>query len=602
MKQRHIVIFTLLLMTSLLASCVQEDGLSLANGKLHLSIGKISTQTGSRATPSELGKPLAEHFQLKVQHQDSQYTTYEGVFQDEISINVGTYDITATYGEDVIIGRDTPYYIGTAKATINKDESTTVSIPCKVGNALVSVAFGKNQDETARFDKFYDEYGLLVQIGNYSMSINKEQTASSIYFPAGSQPQFYFYGTLKADGGRMVSIELNHNDIPDVFEAADHAKLTLTLPDPESALGVNISKADVTTVQLDETIPLSWLPVSTVIPTHQYNEDKMLVGTNLTFSNNYPGMEWKAEVTNAQGETVRIVSGKGALFSEYKSTSVWPYLPAGKYKATYYLIKENGENKVSSREFMVAHPTLTASVTGYTSYDKYLSGDIDAANAADGYTLYEPQVSVNISPSLTANQRYGYKMTYTFNGETQTTTNNTQNLSQQKLKANTVPYVLYATAEFAGEVAKANKSFLITGIPLKAEPPTETTGWTATTENVTFSDTYVRMGQNNWMWGGEDRHMEFNNIAVPKGTLLTVDYNIVIHPATMGTTFTTHLGNEEIISHTHNGGAGNTNDYPFTGVTSFETSNVATSIQCNNSYGAGQTRTDVYKINISYGK
>ena len=83
MKQRHIVIFTFLLMTSLLASCVQEDGLSLANGKLHLSIGKISTQTGSRATPSELEKPLVEHFQLKVQRQGSQYTTYEGVFQDE---------------------------------------------------------------------------------------------------------------------------------------------------------------------------------------------------------------------------------------------------------------------------------------------------------------------------------------------------------------------------------------------------------------------------------------------------------------------------------------------------------------------------------------
>ena len=66
MKQRHIVIFTLLLMTSLLVGCVQEDGLSLANGELRLSIGKVSTQTESRATPSELGKPLAENFQLKI--------------------------------------------------------------------------------------------------------------------------------------------------------------------------------------------------------------------------------------------------------------------------------------------------------------------------------------------------------------------------------------------------------------------------------------------------------------------------------------------------------------------------------------------------------
>ena len=590
MKQRHIVIFTFLLMTSLLASCVQEDGLSLANGKLHLSIGKISTQTGSRATPSELEKPLAEHFQLKVQRQGSQYTTYEGVFQDEISINVGTYDITATYGEDVIIGRDTPYYIGTAKATINKDESTTVSIPCKVGNALVSVAFGKNQDETARFDKFYEEYGLLVHIGNYSMGIDKEQTASSIYFPAGSQPQFYFYGTLKSDNGRMVSIELNHKNLPDVFHAADHAKLTLTLPDPESALGVNISKADVTTVQLDETIPLSWLPVSTVIPTHQYNEDKMLVGTNLTFSNNYPGMEWKAVVTNANGETVRTVTGSGALFSEYKSSSDWPYLPAGKYKATYYLVKEDGENKVSSREFIVGQPTLTASVTGYTSYDKYLSRDIDAANAADGYTLYEPQVSVNISPSLTANPRYNYQMTYTFNGETKTTTTNIQNIGNKKLDARLAAYQLSMNVQFAGEQVAANNDFYITGIPFMFAPPTTST-WEKDGD-VTDDGDYARMGR----WNGGSQSLTYTKVAIPAGTRISLDYKFKPNAGAVSTTFTISAGNQTLVS----GKANSYQNPTYEGVQSVTISPDATYIRCHNSYGAGVTGTDLYRVGLQY--
>ncbi|MEE1215558.1 MAG: DUF4493 domain-containing protein [Bacteroidaceae bacterium] len=590
MKQRHIVIFTLLLMISLLASCVQEDGLSLANGKLHLSIGKISTQTGSRATPSELGKPLAEHFQLKVQRQGSQNTTYEGVFQDEISINVGTYDITATYGEDVIIGRDTPYYIGTAKATINKDESTTVSIPCKVGNALVSVAFGKNQDETARFDKFYEEYGLLVHIGNYSMGIDKEQTASSIYFPAGSQPQFYFYGTLKSDNGRMVSIELDHNDIPDVFQAADHAKLTLTLPDPESALGVNISKAEVTTVQLDETIPLSWLPVSTVIPTHQYNEDKMLVGTNLTFSNNYPGMEWKAVVTNANGETVRTVTGSGALFSEYKSSSDWPYLPAGKYKATYYLVKEDGENKVSSREFIVGQPTLTAKAEGYTSYDKYLSRDIDAANAADGYTLYEPQVSVNISPSLTANPRYNYQMTYTFNGETKTTTTNIQNIGNKKLDARLAAYQLSMNVQFAGEQVAANNDFYITGIPFMFAPPTTST-WEKDGD-VTDDGDYARMGR----WNGGSQSLTYTKVAIPTGTQLSLDYKFKPNAGAVSTTFTISAGNQTLVS----GKANSYQNPTYEDVQSVTISPDATYIRCHNSYGAGATGTDLYRVGLQY--
>ena len=590
MKQRHIVIFTFLLMTSLLASCVQEDGLSLANGKLHLSIGKISTQTGSRATPSELGKPLAEHFQLKVQRQGSQYTTYEGAFQKEISVNIGTYDITATYGEDVIIGRDTPYYIGTAEAIVNKDESTTVSIPCKVGNALVSVAFGKNQDETARFDKFYDEYGLLVHIGNYSMGIDKEQTASSIYFPAGSQPLFYFYGTLKSDNGRMVSIELNHKNLPDVFHAADHAKLTLTLPDPESALGVNISKAELTTVQLDETIPLSWLPVSTVIPTHQYNEDNMLVGTNLTFSNNYPGMEWKAVVTNTNGETVRTVTGSGALFSEYKSSSDWPYLPAGKYKATYYLVKEDGENKVSSREFMVGQPTLTAKAEGYTSYDKYLSRDIDAANAADGYTLYEPQVSVNISPSLTANPRYNYQMTYTFNGETKTTTTNIQNIGNKKLDARLAAYQLSMNVQFAGEQVAANNDFYITGIPFMFAPPTTST-WEKDGD-VTDDGDYARMGR----WNGGSQSLTYTKVAIPTGTQLSLDYKFKPNAGAVSTTFTISAGNQTLVS----GKANSYQNPTYEGVQSVTISPDATYIRCHNSYGAGATGTDLYRVGLQY--
>ena len=590
MKQRHIVIFTLLLMTSLLVGCVQEDGLSMANGKLHLSIGKVSTQTESRATPSELGKPLAEHFHLKIQRQDSQYTAYEGAFQKEISVNIGTYDITATYGEDVIIGRDTPYYIGTAKATINKDESTTVSIPCKVGNALVSVAFGKNQDENARFDKFYEEYGLLVHIGNYSMGIDKEQTASSIYFPAGSQPQFYFYGTLKSDNGRMVSIELNHKNLPDVFHAADHAKLTLTLPDPESALGVNISKAEVTTVQLDETIPLSWLPVSTVIPTHQYNEDKMLVGTNLTFSNNYPGMEWKAVVTNANGETVRTVTGSGALFSEYKPSSDWPYLPAGKYKATYYLVKEDGENKVSSREFIVGQPTLSAKAEGYTSYDKYLSRDIDAANAADGYTLYEPQVSVNISPSLTANPRYNYQMTYTFNGETKTTTTNIQNIGNKKLDARLAAYQLSMNVQFAGEQVAANNDFYITGIPFMFAPPTTST-WEKDGD-VTDDGDYARMGR----WNGGSQSLTYTKVAIPTGTQLSLDYKFKPNAGAVSTTFTISAGNQTLVS----GKANSYQNPTYEGVQSVTISPDATYIRCHNSYGAGNTGTDLYRVGLQY--
>lgn len=591
MRKQYIYLIVLTLM-SLLASCTQEEEWGMAAGKLQLSIGQVSVHTESRATPSELGKPLAENFNIKVQRQGSDYVGYEGRFTEEIEVKVGTYDITATYGENILIGRDAPYYIGTAEATVTKDASTSVSIPCKVGNALVSVIFGRNEEEHNRFSRFYEEYGLLVKVDNYSMPITHDKPGSSIYFAAGSRPEFVFYGTLKNDGGRMVSIQLTHKDLPDVFQAADHAKLTLTLPDPESALGVNISKAEVTTVQLDETIPLSWLPVSTVVPTHQYNEENMLVGTNLTFSNNYPGMEWKAVVTNANGETVRTTTGTGALFSEYKSSPDWPYLPAGKYKATYYLVKENGDNKVSSREFMVGSPTLTTNVSGYTSYNKYMEGDINAANHADGYTLYEPQVNVNVASSLTANTRYGFKMTYIFDGNTQTTKNNTQNIGQKVLDARLAAYNLSVKVDFAGEQASANKDFYITGVPFLFEPPTTST-WEISGD-VTDEDEYARMGR----WHGGSQSMTYNKVAIPAGTYLNLNYKFIPNAGAVSTTCSIEANGQTMVS----GKAGSYEQPTYEGIQPVVLQSSTTFIRCNNSYGAGNTGTDVYRIGLEYRK
>lgn len=591
MRKQYIYLIVLTLM-SLLASCTQEEEWGMAAGKLRLSIGQVSVHTESRATPSELGKPLAENFNIKVQRQGSDYVGYEGRFTEEIEVKVGTYDITATYGENILIGRDAPYYIGTAEATVTKDASTSVSIPCKVGNALVSVIFGRNEEEHNRFSRFYEEYGLLVKVDNYSMPITHDKPGSSIYFAAGSRPEFVFYGTLKNDGGRMVSIQLTHKDLPDVFQAADHAKLTLTLPDPESALGVNISKAEVTTVQLDETIPLSWLPVSTVVPTHQYNEENMLVGTNLTFSNNYPGMEWKAVVTNANGETVRTTTGTGALFSEYKSSPDWPYLPAGKYKATYYLVKENGDNKVSSREFMVGSPTLTTNVFGYTSYNKYMEGDINAANHADGYTLYEPQVNVNVASSLTANTRYGFKMTYIFDGNTQTTKNNTQNIGQKVLDARLAAYNLSVKVDFAGEQASANKDFYITGVPFLFEPPTTST-WEISGD-VTDEDEYARMGR----WHGGSQSMTYNKVAIPAGTYLNLNYKFIPNAGAVSTTCSIEANGQTMVS----GKAGSYEQPTYEGIQPVVLQSSTTFIRCNNSYGAGNTGTDVYRIGLEYRK
>ncbi len=572
----------------LLVGCTQEEELHMAQGKLRFVIGQVSTQTGTRAVPADLDAPIHENFKLKLQRQGSGNVVYEGDFVSELELRIGTYHITATHGDNVVIGRDTPYYIGTATGVVTKDASSAITIPCKVGNALVSVQFGRNETERARFSRYYSDCGLLVQVGDYSMSISQNEETSSIYFPAGSRPEFIFYGTLVADG-RLVSTTLSHNNIPEVFEAADHAKLTLTLPDPESALGVNIGKVEMESVDLGGTIPLSWLPVSSAVAEHQYL-DGMLVGTNLSFTTSYPGMTWEARVSNAQGDTIRTVTGKGALVSNYTSSEDWPFLPAGKYKATYFLHSESGVNKVSSREFMIAAPQLKVKLDGYTSYDKYLAGEIEAANGCNGLTLYAPQVSVNITPDLIANARYGYQMTYNLDGTSGNATGNTQNLGNKELDARLTAYNLSAKATFAGQEATASKDFYITGVPFLSEPPT-TSDWESSGDYVTFETDYVRLGHNAW---NSEQYITYNKVAIPVGTRLFVDYKVICHSAAFKADFTLNVGEKTIVS--------GTDDQELKGEAEITTDAATTYVRCHNDGGQAQAYADVYRVALRYKK
>ncbi|MBR5480107.1 MAG: DUF4493 domain-containing protein [Bacteroidaceae bacterium] len=589
MKQRHIVIFTFLLMTSLLVGCVQEDGLSLANGKLHLSIGKVSTQTGSRATPTKLGKPLAEKFQLKIQRQGTQSIVYNGTFSELLEIKTGKYDITATCGENVKLGKDCPYYIGTEQAVVETDKETPVTIPCKVGNALVSVEFGQDDEEKQRFEKFYDDYGIIIKIGELSLSIAKDETEASIYFPAGSSPELTFYGTLKLDGGRRVSTILNHEDLPTVFQAADHAQITVSLPDPESAIRVGISKVELVEARLDETIPLSWLPVPTATAAHSYNNQGLLVGTKLTFSNAYPEMEWEARVSDKDGNTVRTIKGTGELTSEHTSSQEWPYLPKGKYKATYYLHTESGAEKVSSREFLINAPQFEVTLGGYTSHSLYEEGNITAANQADGHTIYDPQIVVKIAPELIAMKKYGYQMEYTFNDEIANSVQNTVTLNTVELSARTQPYVISADVTFDGVRVQKSRNYILTGIPFHFEPPTTDT-WEKNGD-VTDEGNYARFG--NWSSGSQS--LTYRNVAVPAGTHLSLDYKFFT-TSDLDNTFTISAGDQVIVSASTSGYSEADRD----GTESFTLSAATTSIRCVNSYGAGLSRTDLYRVGMKY--
>lgn len=578
-----------------IASCQSDiDFLSSGEGHLVVTLENVSSSVITRSIPSELGKPLAEQFSLSITNA-SDLPVFDGRFNSQtITLPIGAYHVVASYGDNPVIAVDAPYYVGDADVTIEKGMTTQANLVCKVSNALVSVRFGSNDAETARFDKFYSSYGLEVKVDGQSAIIDNASPLQSVYFRSGSSASLAFVGTLRADGHEVrTDLIPSAANFPTSFAAAEHAVVTLSLPDPESAAAVEISKLELSESTMEETIPLSWLPMPQVNVLHQYDANSNLVGTDLQFTDSYPGMQWKAEVKGDDQVVYRTISGSGALSSDYASNAVdWPYLPAGHYTATYYLLQEGKEPmKTGSRDFTVADPELKLTMGGYTSYTKYLEGDISTANACDNQTIYAPSASFNVAPALLSNAHYTHSFTASFDGQSQSVpaAANSVTLSNRTgVAPRSEAYRMTANASFAGIEVSASADFYVTGLPYKAAPPTQS-DWSGSANS----------------WRGDYVRLHGNTITktfyVPAEVNVNVDQNVYVRRGTVATTYNLQVSSENLCAYAPAYNTSNTFTETFSSVLK---SSDAT-VKCVNSYGNPDsivqgTHAKVYSITVQY--
>ena len=241
----------------LLAACQAEQWEGMEGGFL-ISLGEDVTVT-TKSTPAELGKPVKEQFSLKIVKESTGSTLYDGTFtSDQIPASAGLYTVTATCGENPLLGLDTPYYKGEeAGVEVTEGETRTVNLSCKVANALTSVTY----DEPEKFDALFSSYGLKVSVGNQFVTISKDNAQKSAYYRAGTIPTFQFVGTLK-DNSQAVSMTLEDDKLKnaDTFGAGKHCKLTLKVKPAASGVILTVAKVEVENVTISETIPVEWLP------------------------------------------------------------------------------------------------------------------------------------------------------------------------------------------------------------------------------------------------------------------------------------------------------------------------------------------------------
>ncbi len=251
----------------------------------------------------------------------------------------------------------------------------------------------------------------------------------------------------------------------------------------------------------------------TVKSEHYKDGNGDLAGTNSTLSVALPGILGtlnSPEVGLLQitgyslsngSETVRTASSAGVM----TAASSWPYLPQGSnYVLTIDHKLSNETATVASKNTGVTSPSprdfISIKLTSYSSYDKYLENNKDAANAMDAFTIKTLGATWTVASALMNNTNYSKSFTYNNNGlSVSTFTGNTCSLGDKGSLAVGTQYKVSASLTFDGEkVETGTKTHYITGLPYIGDfsNTNKDINWNVTQDSrceVTFSTNSVKL-------------------------------------------------------------------------------------------------------------
>lgn len=265
---RYIHLIGLWILALAMVGCQEEEDSALTDGTGLLISLTNDVEVTTKSTPKELGEPLKQKFKLKVVNDATpSLKYYEGNYKEGLKVSTpeGRFRLTAEYGTNPILALNDPYYKGDTIAEVEKGKTTSVSISCKVANALTSVVFGKStegQDFTADFSDYrVDVFVEEDENHTYVAPVEIKDNGKSAYYRAGTIPTFTFVGTVRGTG-KPYTFKLENDQLKNAanFAAGKHCKIILTMAKAEAGLKVEVSKVKVEEVDITETIPLDWLP------------------------------------------------------------------------------------------------------------------------------------------------------------------------------------------------------------------------------------------------------------------------------------------------------------------------------------------------------
>jgi len=348
-----------------------------------------------------------------------------------------------------------------------------------------------------------------------------------------------------------------------------------------------------------------------VSASHNY-DGNTLTGSSLVVNHGIPENMW-GDVT----ELSLSISKGGTTYRTYKSSSVSEasvvptgkvYLPQGTHTVSGYYTMNGVQTPIQTTVSLGAPKFAgTASVTGVTSYSKYLSGNVSGANSHNAETISNITASctavAGIAPAVLAELPVNY--TIAIDGaahKTGTTTSTAAVTASDKTGAAWGERTLTATFTFDGVSLNGSSKCHITGLPYTAAPPVSSStdsvrGWIADKGNAhDWNSGYLQLGVS----GTKQEHTAYKDFHIPNNINISLASKIAAHNQPINTTCSILLGSNTLMSVDSGGGMFNYKTTEKEETISTTMTSSSKRVTLRNSYSVTSSWGRVYYVRINY--
>ncbi|MFI3239440.1 MAG: DUF4493 domain-containing protein [Bacteroidales bacterium] len=188
--------------------------------------GDISSSITSRASEEQITVPEIEDFAVALIKDDGSYSgSWDSTtdFPSWENFVVGTYTLSASYGDETVEGFDAPYFYGETEFDVYSGEESQVGVTCQLANTMVSVEY------TDAFKNYFEAYSaVLYSTGGTQFDYANDETRA-IYLKSNS----------------TITLQLSLTKTNGVASTYEPAAITNVLPKTHYTITVDVNGGEV---------------------------------------------------------------------------------------------------------------------------------------------------------------------------------------------------------------------------------------------------------------------------------------------------------------------------------------------------------------------